>query len=231
MEIEARKQIPSQVNRFQMDEMRDINIIEWNKKRKLQGFQLDLIRPKHKCRVESSSSEDESMIDESPILESANNHTVNRRTDAAFLDDRSEHESAKDSNSFIEDSDTSMSVNDDAKLEADSANTSLCVNRLNYSEDETFDSKYNPSYDDPDTQAMEIPEQHLLINSEYVKDSSDDQLIDKELEEFLISHGVIPDKYALSSGILILNQTEADSSIRPPTIDEEFEEYFSALML
>jgi hypothetical protein len=113
-----------------VDEMRDINIIEWNKKRKLQGFQLDLVRPKHKCRVESSSSssEDESMIDESPVLESANNHTVNSRTDAAFLDDSSEHESAKDSNSFIEDSDTSMSVNDDAKLEADCANTYLSGN-------------------------------------------------------------------------------------------------------
>jgi hypothetical protein len=112
-----------------VDEMRDINIIEWNKKRKLQGFQLDLVRPKHKCRVESSSSsEDESMIDESPILESVNNHTVNRRTVDAFLDDSSEHESAKDSNSFIEDSDTSMSVNDDAKLEADCANTYLCGN-------------------------------------------------------------------------------------------------------
>ncbi|KAK2360781.1 protein FAR-RED ELONGATED HYPOCOTYL [Trifolium repens] len=235
MEIEARKEIPSQVNnRFQVDEMRDINIIEWNKKRKLQGFQLDLVRPKHKCRVESSSSsssEDESMIDESPVLESANNHTVNSRTDAAFLDDSSEHESAKDSNSFIEDSDTSMSVNDDAKLEADCANTYLSVNRLNYSEDETFiDSNYNPSYDDPDTQAMENTEQHLLIYSEYVKDSSDDQSIDKEFEDFLYSNGVKPDKYILPSGKLILNQ-EAESSERPPTIDQEFEEYFSALML
>jgi hypothetical protein len=81
------------------------------------------------------------------------------------------------------------------------------VNRLNYSEDETFiDSKYNPSYDDPDTQDMETPEQHLLIYSEYVKDSSDDQSIDKEFEDFLYSNGVKPDKYILPSGKLILNQ-------------------------
>lgn len=226
--------------------MHDINIIEWNKKRKLQGFQLDMLRPKHKCRVESFSSEDTSMSDESPIFGSANSHTVNSRMDIAFLDDRSEPESAKDSNSFIEDSDTSMSINEEAKLEADSANT--------YS-----------SYDDLDTQAFGNPEERLQVYAEYVKDSSDDQSIDKEFEDFLFSNGVNPDKYVLSSGRLLLNEgmhysvpitlliyekdrfipdtlrltfdnvlnAEAESSTKPPppTIDQEFEEYFSALML
>lgn len=102
-----------------MGEMHDISIIEWSKKRKLQGFQLDLLRPKHKCWVESVSSEDESMTDDSPILESANNNAVYSRMDAADVDDRSEPESAKDSNSFMEDTDASMSVNEEAKLEAD----------------------------------------------------------------------------------------------------------------
>lgn len=214
MEIQARKEmIPSQVNRFHVDEMHDINIIEWNKKRKLQGFQLDMLRPKHKFRVDSFSSEDTSMSDESPIFGSANSHTVNSRMDIAFLDDRSEPESAKDSNSFIEDSDTSMSINEEAKLEADSANT--------YS-----------SYDDLDTQAFGNPEERLQVYAEYVKDSSDDQSIDKEFEDFLFSNGVNPDKYVLSSGRLLLNE-EAESSTKPPppTIDQEFEEYFSALML
>ncbi|CAK8541678.1 unnamed protein product [Lathyrus sativus] len=236
MEIEPRKETISQVNRFQVDEMHDINIIEWSKKRKLQGFQLDLLRPKHKCWVESVSSEDESMTDDSPILVSANNDAVNSRMDAAHVDDRSEPESVKDSNSFMEDTDTSMSVNEEAKLEADCVNTYLCVNRLSYSEDETFiDSKYNPSYDDPDTKPMEnseehLSEAHLLGYSDNVKDINDDQYVDKEFEDFLFSNGVNPDKYVLSSKVLLLNQ-EAESSTREPTIDQEFEEYFSALMI
>lgn len=96
--------------RFQVDEIHNINIVEWNKKRKLQCYPLDLPRPKNRCRVGSSSSEHDSTFDEKQ---------------AAFLDNRSESESAKDSNSFIEDSDTSMSVNEEAKLEEDSANTYL----------------------------------------------------------------------------------------------------------
>ncbi|XP_058751182.1 uncharacterized protein LOC131624247 [Vicia villosa] len=227
MEIEPRKETLSQVNRFQVDEMHDISIIEWSKKRKLQGFQLDLLRPKHKCWVESVSSEDESMIDDNLILESANNDAVNGRMDAADVDGRSEPESAKGSNSFMEDTDTSMSVNEEAKLEAD------CVNRLNYSEDETFiDGKYNPSYDDPDNQPMENSEEHLPGYSDIVKDGNDDPSVDKEFEDFLFSNGVNPDKYVLSSKVLLLNQ-EAESSARPPppTIDQEFEEYFSALMI
>lgn len=114
------------LSRFKVDEMHDINIIEWNKKRKLHGYQLDLLRPKNKCRVENVSSEGASMLNESSILESADNHTVNSRVDASSAEDRSEPESAKDSNSFIEDSDTSMSVNEEAKPDADCANAYLC---------------------------------------------------------------------------------------------------------
>lgn len=81
------------------------------------------------------------------------------------------------------------------------------VNRLSYSEDETFiDSKYNPSYDDPDTQPMENSEEHLPGYSDNVKDSNDDQSVEKEFEDFLFSNGVNPDKYVLSSKVLLLNQ-------------------------
>lgn len=105
--------------------MHATNIVEWNKKRKLHSHQLDLLRPKHKCWIGSFSSEHASMFDGNLVLESTHDHIVKSRTDAAFLDDRSKPESAKDSNSFIEDSDTAMSVNEEAKVEADSANTYL----------------------------------------------------------------------------------------------------------
>lgn len=88
------------------------------------------------------------------------------------------------------------------------------VNRLSYSEEETFiDRKYNPSYDDLDTQALENPEERLLrlgtlsdhVYSEYDKDNID-QSVDKEFEDFLCSNGVNPDTYVLSSGRWDVNQ-------------------------
>ncbi|TKY66008.1 hypothetical protein E2542_SST08870 [Spatholobus suberectus] len=226
--MEESKDNPSQVNRFQVDEMHNLNIVEWKKKRKLQIDQLDLLRPKHKCWVGSFSSEHASMFDENPVLESMHNHSV----------ERSEPESVKDSNSFIEDCDTAMSVNEEAKHEPDCGNSYLYVNRVSYSKEEALvDSEYIPPYDDADIQALENHEEHLLglgsfsghECSEYAKDGNEDP-VDKEFEDFLFSTGVNPNVYVLSSGRWNVNQ-EAQSSSKPPTIDQEFEEYFSMLML
>ncbi|XP_020206925.1 protein FAR-RED ELONGATED HYPOCOTYL 1 isoform X2 [Cajanus cajan] len=208
--------------------MHNLDIVEWKKKRKLQSDQLDLLRPKHKCWVGSFPSDHASMYDENPVLECMHNHTV----------EKSEPESAKDSNSFIEDSDTAMSVNEEAKHEADCENSYLYVNRVRYSEDEEFvDGEYVPPYDDADAQALNNHEDDLLglggfsghECSEYAKDSNE-YPVDKEFEDFLFSSGVNPNMCVLSSGRWNVNQ-EAQSSSRQPTIDQEFEEYFSMLML
>lgn len=53
---------------------------------------------------------------------------------------------------------------------------------------------------------MENSEEHLPEYSDIVKDNNDDQLVDKEFEDFLFSNGVNPDKYVLSSQVLLLNQ-------------------------
>ncbi|KAL2336592.1 hypothetical protein Fmac_011038 [Flemingia macrophylla] len=228
--MEESKDNPSQVNRFQVDgiEMHNLNIIEWKKKRKFQSDQLDLLRPKHKCWVGSFPSDHASMFDENPVLEDMHNDTV----------ERSEPESAKDSNSFIEDSDTAMSVNEDAKQEADCENSYLYVNRVSYSEDEEFvDGEYIPPYNDTNSQALNNHEEDLLglgsfsahECSEYAKDSNE-YPVDKEFEDFLFSSGVNSNVYVLSSGRWTVNE-EAQSSSRPPTIDQEFEEYFSMLMI
>ncbi|KAK7255782.1 hypothetical protein RIF29_29201 [Crotalaria pallida] len=230
--MEETNDTPSQLNRFQVDGMHNINIVEW-RKRKLQSDQLDLLRPKRKCWDGHAS-----LFDENPVLESMHNHTVKSITDTSVVDDRSEPESVKDSNSFIEDCDTAMSVNEEAKAEADCANTYLYVKRESYSEDSTlFDSKYGSSYNDADMQALENPEEHLLgagsfsghPYSEHADDSSEHS-VDKEFEDFLFSNGVNPNTYVLSSGRWNVDQ-EAQSSTRPPTIDQEFEQYFSMLML
>ncbi|XP_027353450.1 protein FAR-RED ELONGATED HYPOCOTYL 1-like [Abrus precatorius] len=235
--MEEKKGNTSQVNRFEVDGMDNLKIIEWKKKRKLQTDQLDLLRPKHKCWLGSFSSEHASMFNENPALDNMHNYMIKSRMDAAFIDDGSQPESAKDSNSFIDDFDTAMSVNEEAKHEADCGNAYLYVNRISYSEEEAFvDSKCNPSYDDPDIQALKNHEELLGLGSlsgheysEHAKDSNEHS-VDTEFEDFLFSNGVNPNMYVLSSGRWEVNQ-EAQSNSRPPTIDQEFEEYFSMLML
>ncbi|KAL1321578.1 protein FAR-RED ELONGATED HYPOCOTYL 1 isoform X1 [Arachis hypogaea] len=194
--MEETEESPSQMNRLQVDGMYGISFAEFNKKRKLQSDQLDLVRPKHKCWVGSFCSEHASMSDENQVLESVHNQMVKIRTDAAFLDERSEPESAKDSNSFMEDSDTAISVNKEAKLDVD---TYLYENYAGHA---------------------------------YSEDGKDgaELAIEEEFEDFLLSNGVDPNMYVLSSGRRNVNR-EAQSSTRPPTIDQEFEEYFSMLML
>nr|XP_029153723.1 protein FAR-RED ELONGATED HYPOCOTYL 1 isoform X2 [Arachis hypogaea] len=196
--MEETEESPSQMNRLQVDGMYGISFAEFNKKRKLQSDQLDLVRPKHKCWVGSFCSKHASMSDENQVLESVHNQMVKIQTDAAFLDERSEPESAKDSNSFMEDSDTAISVNKEAKLDAD---TYLYEKEENYA------------------------------GHAYSEDGKGAELaIEEEFEDFLLSNGVDPNMYVLSSGRRNVNR-EAQSSTRPPTIDQEFEEYFSMLML
>nr|XP_025648609.1 protein FAR-RED ELONGATED HYPOCOTYL 1 isoform X1 [Arachis hypogaea] len=197
--MEETEESPSQMNRLQVDGMYGISFAEFNKKRKLQSDQLDLVRPKHKCWVGSFCSEHASMSDENQVLESVHNQMVKIRTDAAFLDERSEPESAKDSNSFMEDSDTAISVNKEAKLDVD---TYLYEKEENYA---------GHAYSEDGKDGAELA-------------------IEEEFEDFLLSNGVDPNMYVLSSGRRNVNR-EAQSSTRPPTIDQEFEEYFSMLML
>ncbi|CDP10898.1 unnamed protein product [Coffea canephora] len=57
-----------------------------------------------------------------------------------------------------------------------------------------------------------------------------EEYTDKELEEMLYSNGVNPNNYVLSSGSWTLNQ-DTQQSTKKLTIDKEFEQYFSMLML
>ncbi|CAK9179447.1 unnamed protein product [Ilex paraguariensis] len=57
-----------------------------------------------------------------------------------------------------------------------------------------------------------------------------EQYIDKELEDMLHLNGVNPNNYVLSSGRWNVNQ-EAQPGAKKLTIDKEFEQYFSMLML
>ncbi|KAF1883949.1 hypothetical protein Lal_00038304, partial [Lupinus albus] len=206
--MEQSKNTPSQLNRFHTDGVHNINIIEWRNKRKLRTDQLDLLRPKHKCRVGHFSSERTSMFDENPHFESMNNHTGKSITNTTIINDRSEFESAKDNNSFIEDSDTAMSVNEEAKVEVDCTNTYLYGKSISYSEDATIvDTECELSYHDGDTPTLENYEEHLLglgsFSSHGYSELAEDNIehfVDKEFEDFLYSNRVNPHAYVLSSG-------------------------------
>ncbi|XP_027336788.1 protein FAR-RED ELONGATED HYPOCOTYL 1-like isoform X3 [Abrus precatorius] len=207
---------PSQGYRFCVDGVHETNIAEWNKKRKLQSDELDLPRPKHKCWLGNSSSEHASMFEENRALESMQIYVLEDRTGA----DSSEPESAKDSNSFTEDSNTAMSVNEEDEKGCSG-------------EADTFvDKECNPSYHYADIQALKNLEEQILelenrsnhVCQEYAED------VDMEFEDFLFAQGGNRNMYVLSSGRWSVNQ-EAQSSTRPPTIDQEFEQYFSMLML
>ncbi|KAK4268743.1 hypothetical protein QN277_025355 [Acacia crassicarpa] len=196
--MEAENQNLSLANRFEMDDVHMTNIVEWNKKRKLQIDQLDLLRPKHKCWVRSFPSEEDSIFDERLRSERVHDLPVKgSRPDALVLDDRPSPVSAGDSNSFAEDSDASMSVNEEVKLE-------------NLEEQ---------------IRGYEKLKDHLY------EDNCEESL-DKGFEDLRHSSGVNPNVYVLSSGRWEVNQEAQSSTVPlPPTIDQEFEEYFSMLML
>ncbi|MED6145187.1 hypothetical protein PIB30_022646 [Stylosanthes scabra] len=217
IEMEADIHNPSHVNSYLVDGMHDTSIVEWSKKRKSKNDIFDLHRPKHKCWVNNTLAEEESrMFHEDPLLGSMQIHLFEggtESTDPTSLDDHSDLESAKDSNSLMEDYNTCMSRNEGSRVEAESANFYA------------------------DLYALKNVEEHSLLGlgsqktdqmySE-ISDGIVEKSVDKEFVDNLYSEG--EDPFILSSGIWSVEQ-EAQSSTRPPTIDQEFEQYFSMLML
>nr|KYP76731.1 hypothetical protein KK1_020984 [Cajanus cajan] len=164
-------------------------------------------------------------------------YVLEGRTDAESSE--SESESVKDSNSVSQDSFTAMSVNQDGKHVADSAKTYQYERPSTSLVGEAHTSFYkecNPSYHYADLQALKNLEEQILeiesrrshVYQENAKESTEES-IDMEFEE-RFSQGENSNMYVLSSGRWNLNK-EAQSSTRPPTIDQEFEQYFSMLML
>ncbi|KAJ7961398.1 Protein FAR-RED ELONGATED HYPOCOTYL 1 [Quillaja saponaria] len=153
-----------------------------------------------------------------------------------------------------------MSVNEEAKLGTESADAYECdrcsTSSVNWGGDhlkgphyfldgltmektvydkEEFSfmsGEHYPSHDDPDIQALQNVEEHLLgfgNPSEY-GNGKIEQCLHEEFEEILCSKGVNPNMYVLSSGRWTVDE-EAQSRTRKPTIDQEFEQHFSMLML
>ncbi|CAI9301483.1 unnamed protein product [Lactuca saligna] len=204
---------------IKMDESNeDPSAINRNK-RKSQNEDLNLPVSKHTCLEKSVSPSNF----QSDISHSRFNQT----------------ESAKDSNNFFEDADSVMSIYNDSENElpylkispydhhsSSSVNWSgrvfdTSVNSVDRSETKSFDEA---SYDFYMSQNFE--EEELDCGENETKQMEDEEA----LENFFCSNDVIPDNFVLSSGRWNVNQ-DGQQGTEKLTIDKEFEQYFSMLML
>lgn len=90
-----------------------------SKKRKLQAEQFGLPFPKHKCWDNHSSPKTLSILEENQEAEDLITEVVKESAGRQAIEDGSDLESAKDSNSFVGDSDYVMSVYGEAKFETE----------------------------------------------------------------------------------------------------------------
>ncbi|KAF5471644.1 hypothetical protein F2P56_008419 [Juglans regia] len=215
---------PFEVYSFHDNKGLENNTVDLNKKRKLQAGQSDLPIPKHKCWDRSFASEPVFVFEKNPEVESIFPNIINGKTERAAMDYEAEPESGKDSNSFGGDSNSATSSYDEAKVQ-------LEKDKL------AFLSGEHPSHHD-ELQAFQTLEEHLVDLCDQVDYTSSvygndciEQPTDNELEDILDSHGVNPtNMYVLSSERWTVGQ-DAQPGTRKQTIDQEFEQFFSNLML
>ncbi|XVF76655.1 hypothetical protein PTKIN_Ptkin13bG0284000 [Pterospermum kingtungense] len=241
---------PSQTNKSLIS--KSLNIVDLNKKRKLEAQQLGLPVSKHHCLIQRFSSKPSAfrIIAE---LEGFSPSTFKGKGGALY--NVSETGSAKDSNSFAEDSDSAMSVYPEGKTGKDDAKHLLYDSASFSSSDLGSSSQVFHDSSDGTTVASRGVEKEVLSSHDGEPELAEnleeslvefgdhidyiysgygnyiiDQYQDKEIEEILNSKGANPNVYVLSSGRWSVNQ-EAPQTTRKPTIDQEFEQYFSMLML
>ncbi|KAI3750420.1 hypothetical protein L2E82_21055 [Cichorium intybus] len=202
----------------------DLSVINRNK-RKSQNEDFNLPVSKHTCLDKSIAPS---------TIQSESNHSTFNQTEEA---------SGKDSNSFIEDADSVMSVSNDSENELqylkispyDHHSTSsvnwtgrflaTSVTSVERSETKACDDEsMNPAYD---LYVSANFEEHQMDFGENETKQPEDE---ESLESFFCSSGVIPDNFVLSSGRWNVNQ-DTQQDTEKLTIDKEFEQYFSMLML
>lgn len=245
---------PSELNSFLISEIRRADVIDLNKKRKLQAEHLGLPIAKLKCSDGSFRSKSLSMLDE--ILEVENLQT--NVIEGGATNDGFEQESAT-SNRYAEDSDSSITVHGESSFQVENGK-SLPYDRpssssLNWASS-SFKSHSYSSNSAAKTEGGSDKEQFTFVgeerqtfhqfdglnehltefgsHAEYLYSGLDlfstEHFTEKEIEETIDSREGSPNVYVLSSGRRSYNQ-ETQSGKRKPTIDQEFEQYFSSLML
>ncbi|KAJ8631757.1 hypothetical protein MRB53_025080 [Persea americana] len=245
----------------------EISSAEWNKKRKLQGEQLGMPSPKHKFRDRCCGAEIKSpTTDDKEAEDNIHDCPIEDETNGGSGDRIEGCESVKDSNSFIEESDTAtMPVDSEDKPNAEigtnyldwlsisSSSSSIKNYRSNCNfpasmaiksgeESTHVCTETNPAILGDDLQlggGIPSSEDHLdelgmnyydFIHSEYKNDRKEHSTEIAAEEMMLYSNDVPSNLYVLSSGRWSVGP-DARLSARKPTIDQEFEQYFSTLML
>ncbi|KAM1489775.1 hypothetical protein ACFXTO_032984 [Malus domestica] len=238
MEMEGFKENPSEIHSFPV-----MNVISPMKKRKFHEEQLGLPPPKHRCWARVfPSDESVSMFDGNLEIKNMQKQILNRKIDGASLDD---------SNSFARDSGYATSVYGDSKVgpvyaqtcQYDRPSTSSGKG-ISHSADELkyVNGDHQPMHPHDKIQEFQNLEEHIqefgnrmdYIFAEYGDDCIE-ECMDTGCEDLIYPNGLKPNTYVLSSGRWSVNQGNSEGqsagSSRKPTIDQEFEQYFSLLML
>ncbi|KAL9241045.1 hypothetical protein vseg_015203 [Gypsophila vaccaria] len=208
------------------------DVLNLKKRKLLLASDSGLPAPKHKCREAVVDSEYDLSSTSSMVTDD-----VHRWPDTAV-------ESTQDSNSFhgdtqsanvevkVDASFANIESNDEASTRWDDSGSGHSRYRFDYVESSVIrDGKSGKEKAEcyaKDTDWHDIDGLEECISSEYCLDGIEQTR--EGLHELLSSCGVDPNKFALSSESCD-NDIESQSERRKPTIDQEFEQYFSTLML
>lgn len=248
---------PHEFNSFDVSNVLQANIIYQNKKRKFQAEQAGLPLSKHKCWDRYLNSDSFSPSDEILIKKNFEVFVLKEKAVSEATIDEPELESVKDSNCFEADtmdysstsvsnetktfSEISKSTSDkSATISGNCSNGSFNSDPFSLESNPILpnsDGDYNYPHNNFGLHAC-LNHDESLLEFEYLMDcscntriesSSPEQCVEKEIEQMLYSNGT-PPNYLLSSGKWSFNQ-ENQGGTKKLTIDKEFEEYFSMLML
>lgn len=251
---------PSEITSNVLHDVNDVlhaSIIFINKKRKLQVEQLDLPLPKHNCCKKGITSElgpPSTEIPKESICAVLITGIIHREE----KDSESELESGNGSNSFAEDDDSIMSESDGTK--SDTAYLKMlsvdCTsNPINQTGDFdkgamfSLDSRVTKTsadkgkspctdYDHPHHDIGSLASLHNKHFSEYEEydeygclDFGDDSIQQYKQLKLLYTSSAKAENLFLSSEGWDVNNQENQPAAEKLTIDKEFEEYFSNLMI
>ncbi|XP_057801333.1 protein FAR-RED-ELONGATED HYPOCOTYL 1-LIKE-like isoform X2 [Salvia miltiorrhiza] len=201
------------------------SIASLEKKRKLQDSQLEMPSAKQVCREKVEGEEFAKGAESEP--ESTNSNSFHSNSADLFMcSDDEDKTDGKFHESGASDEPSTSSASWAGTSSGDSLYSSENRSSINSSTSEPESSSVSKHQDCPDDQCRQFAEFGCDGHAEI-------QLYtDKELEDLLYSNGASPGgSFILSSGRWSVGQGAKQEGKQKLTIDKEFEQYFSMLML
>ncbi|PSS23773.1 Protein FAR-RED ELONGATED HYPOCOTYL like, partial [Actinidia chinensis var. chinensis] len=202
-----------------------------NKKRKYQGEQLGLPPPKHYCWDQSLSSESDSPSNENLTVEDFNVPVfAGKEAVGEEIYDESKLDSAKDRDNFGGGTDTSISSsNRPSHLSVSLDDISVTKSRADKKKAPYIGGEHDYALDDFGVHPCASFDDHLLEFYSCLEDGNDDnmeRLVNMELDDMLNANKAGP-----STTFVLSSNQETQLSPKKLTIDKEFEQYFSTLLM